>query len=241
MAKVQRYSDEQLNDAVIQYSSVCNGKIKATELAEWTRCNVTGLEEITRDMFTRPITVKDKKGKTKKVKRPCAVLIEDINRSRDATQLGKNVLFSLTNVDDVLDLSRPQLRKALLEARAIVADLIRQRARDENNKRLIEEKDAQIKELSNLLNEKMPDISAQMEQIRKVQNGILKNVSKEQRRKAAELIGISEVGLDLNKSIEHLQVDADEVFRISSVIKSQNSVSKTLDKDDVLNGFDFDS
>lgn len=83
MAKTQKYTDEQLVDAVIKYSQIYSGKIMASKLSVWARKNIQGLEEVQQYMFCRPQKVKDPKtGKYKTVDRPCTKKIAEINNSR---------------------------------------------------------------------------------------------------------------------------------------------------------------
>lgn len=55
MAKTQKYSEDQLLEAVVKFSEIEKKKIKATELARWCRDNIEGLEEVRDYHFTRPI------------------------------------------------------------------------------------------------------------------------------------------------------------------------------------------
>ena len=61
MAKVQKYSEDQLLTAVVKFSEIEKKKIKATELAKWCRENMVGLEEVRDYHFTRSIKELDNK------------------------------------------------------------------------------------------------------------------------------------------------------------------------------------
>ena len=65
MPKHQKYSEELLLEAVVKFSEIEKNKIKATELAEWCRNNMEGLEEVRDYHFMRSVTVKDEKTGTK--------------------------------------------------------------------------------------------------------------------------------------------------------------------------------
>lgn len=52
MAKTQKYSEDQLLEAVVKFSEIEKKKIKATELAKWCRDNIEGLEEVRDYHFT---------------------------------------------------------------------------------------------------------------------------------------------------------------------------------------------
>ena len=86
MAKTQKYSENQLLEAVIKFSEIEKKKIKATELAKWCRDNIEGLEEVRDYHFTRPVKEKDDKT-GKMIERPklCTLKIEEINKSRSLT------------------------------------------------------------------------------------------------------------------------------------------------------------
>ena len=61
MAKTQKYSEDQLLEAVVKFSEIEKKKIKATEIAKWCRSTMEGLEEVRDYHFTRPVKEKDEK------------------------------------------------------------------------------------------------------------------------------------------------------------------------------------
>ena len=95
MAKVQKYSDSLLLEAVIKYADQYPGKIYASRLANWASLNVPGLEEVREYMFLRPLIVKDPKtGKQKQRLRPCTERITAINASRTlSSNIKSNILL----------------------------------------------------------------------------------------------------------------------------------------------------
>ena len=101
MGKKQKYKDDQLLEAVIKYSEIYKKKIKATELAEWCRENIEGLEEVKYYHFMRPINVRDEKsGKMKQQSKLCTKKIEEINKARSLVAGVKtNLLLQSSNID----------------------------------------------------------------------------------------------------------------------------------------------
>ena len=64
MGKTQKYTDDQLLEAVIRYAEHYKGKIMLSKLAEWTAKNMEGMEEIKSYMFSRAGVVTDANGNT---------------------------------------------------------------------------------------------------------------------------------------------------------------------------------
>lgn len=117
MAKTQKYSEDQLLEAVVKFSEIEKKKIKATELARWCRDNIEGLEEVRDYHFTRPIKEKDEKT-GKMVERPkrCTLKIEEINKSRSLiVSINTNLLLRASNIDTFMEQPDAAKRKMIVE------------------------------------------------------------------------------------------------------------------------------
>ena len=150
MGKKLKYSDDQLLSAIVKYADVTRNKIKATELAEWARLNVPGLEDVRDYHFTRPVRIKDEKtGKVSEKKRLCTIRLEEINDARSITsRIKTNTLLRSSNPYEFLELPQTAQRKLILETRAAFSEL-------ENNNFL---STRVIKELRYQLDEKNKEI-----------------------------------------------------------------------------------
>ena len=126
MAKTQKYSEDQLLEAVIKFSEIEKKKIKATELADWCRRNIEGLEDVRDYHFTRSIKEKDEKT-GKMVERPklCTLKIEEINKSRSLTVgINTNLLLRASNIDTFMEQPDAAKRKMIVETRETVDKLL---------------------------------------------------------------------------------------------------------------------
>lgn len=126
MAKTQKYSEDQLLEAVVKFSEIEKKKIKATELARWCRDNIEGLEEVRDYHFTRPIKEKDEKT-GKMVERPkrCTLKIEEINKSRSLiVSINTNLLLRASNIDTFMEQPDAAKRKMIVETRETVDKLL---------------------------------------------------------------------------------------------------------------------
>lgn len=126
MAKTQKYSEDQLLEAVIKFSEIEKKKIKATELADWCRRNIEGLEEVRDYHFTRSIKEKDEKT-GKMIDRPklCTLKIEEINKSRSLTvSINTNLLLRASNIDTFMEQPDAAKRKMIVETRETVDKLL---------------------------------------------------------------------------------------------------------------------
>lgn len=126
MAKTQKYSEDQLLEAVVKFSEIEKKKIKATELAKWCRDNVEGLEEVRDYHFTRSIKEKDEKT-GKMIERPkfCKIRMEEINKSRSLTvSINTNLLLRASNIDTFMEQPDSTKRKMIVETRETVDRLL---------------------------------------------------------------------------------------------------------------------
>lgn len=223
MARTAKYSDDLLLDAVVQYADCFKGKIKATELAEWARNNVVGLEEVSDYNFTRPI----KNVKTGKLeKKRCTKRIEDLNVSRDTRKReNRNILLSTVNADKFFSLSEREQRACVAQAREIVAEYrstnIYLRRQNDYLNRLHLDDVEQFRELE----AKIKDITARQSFLEKKVSALTKQTTEEQLRSKLAEIGITDGNFDLIKYNDSLSLDVSEMLNIDKTIRKYEKES----------------
>ncbi len=217
MGRTAKYSEDLLLSAVVKYSEVVKTKIKATELAEWARKNIKGLEDVHDYHFTRP-TKNPKTGKIEK--RLCTERLEELNVARDTRQKeNKNVLLSSVNIDAFFELDERSQRKAIQEARDIVNEYKRTNA-------YLRRHNDYLREIDNLTKDKISTLESSLKDFKKKQKSLerllryLKNQSKEEQiRKHLEQMGISDGDFDLQKYNDAMKGDLNQIFNIDAEIR----------------------
>lgn len=250
MARTQKFTEELLLEAVIRYSEQYKGKIKATELAEWSRKNVEGLEDVRDYHFMRPIRVPDEKtGELKEVQKPCTVRIEELNKSRSITAAANaNIVLKASSIDSFFEQPIQAQKKAILETREMFDRLTTQninlRKENEALRKVRKSQDNGLSELT----EKVKDIAKKQDKLIKQINYLMKATDETQRKEALSKMGVSDGKVDLKKYNDSLTLDINEVLDIhKEIIKNANNSinsSETLQhsdnlSNDVLKGIDF--
>lgn len=256
MAKTQKYSEDQLLEAVIRFSEIEKKKIKATELAKWCRFNMGGLEEVRDYHFTRFIKEKDEKT-GKMIERPklCTVKMEEINKSRTLTvSINKNLLLRASNIDTFMEQPVSFQRKMVVETRETVDKLLTR------NTNLTRENEA-LKAENKRLKADVLTVKDKLDSLQKTQNKLIKQVTylmksmdEAARKEVLSKMGIEDGSIDLDVYSKSLQQDIDTVMDISKVlikqitevntniettgysIQNRNSTSLT---NDVMSGLNF--
>lgn len=250
MAKTQKYSEDQLLEAVIKFSEIEKKKIKATELADWCRRNIEGLEEVRDYHFTRSVKEKDKKT-GKKVERPklCTLKIEEINKARSLTvSINTNLLLRASNINTFMDQPDSAKRKMIIETRETVDKLL---TRNGNITRENEALRAENKSMkSDIL--KMTDKvkllqKAQDKLIRQITH-LMKVTDETARKQILAQMGIEDESVDLNTYSECLQQELSEVMDINKSLRKYISETddfpdtkekQTKITDDIMSGINF--
>lgn len=217
MARTAKFTDDLLLEAVIKYSETVRTKIKATELAQWARNNIVGLEEVKDYHFTRPF--KDPvSGKLEK--KLCTQRIDELNAARDTRQReNTNVLLSAVNMDRFFDMDSRSQRKSIQETREIVSEYrktnIYLRKQNDYFKSLI----AEINKKIELYEADIKTVKKRQSSLDKKVNDIRRNISDERIRQQLEEIGITDGDFDLVRYNESLKESEDEIFNIEAAIK----------------------
>lgn len=228
MGRTAKFSENLLLDAVTQYSDVCKTKIKATELAQWARNNIKGLEDVRDYHFTRPV----KNLKTGNMeKRLCTQRIEELNVARDIRRReNTNLLLSPVNIDKFYELDERSQRKLIAEMRDIVSEYKR-------TNKYLRQQNNYMKSLVNVVNEKLESYELITKKILRKQTDfdtkasyVKRNLENEQLRKKLEETGRSDGDFDLVKYNESLKEDIDEMLNLEKVIRKYQ---KNLNKDEL--------
>ena len=209
MARTQKYSEDLLLEAVIKYSEIEKGKIKATELASWAKNNICGLEGVRDYHFMRLIKETDSKsGKTIHIKKPCTIRIEEINKARSVTECVKrNVLLNASSIDDFMEQSDYVKRLLIAETRETVDKIL-----------VIYEENKWLKsELSNLF-EKVKVLQNKQDMLIRKVTYLMKIMDENSRKTALQQMGIEEENIDLDIYIQNLSLNIQEVMNINKIL-----------------------
>lgn len=234
MAKTQKYSEDQLLEAVIKYSEIEKKKIKATELAKWCRSNIEGLEEVRDYHFTRPVKGKDDKtGKMIEKPKLCTLKIEEINKSRSLTvSINTNLLLRASNVDAFMEQPDAAKRKMIVETRETVDKLFTR------NGNLTRENEA-LKSENKSIKSQILKITDKIETLQKAQKKLIKQVTylmkvtdEASRKDMLAQIGIEEESVDLNTYTESLQQELLEAMNIDKALRAYINTNISSNMDD---------
>lgn len=237
MAKTQKYSEDQLLDAVVKFSEIEKKKIKATELAKWCRDNVEGLEEVRDYHFTR--SVKERNEKTgKMVNRPklCTLKIEELNKSRSLTvSINKNLLLRASNIDTFMEQTDSAKRKMIVETRETVDKLL---VRNGN----ISRENEALKSENEALKSDLLKITERMEALQKVQSKLNKQVTylmkvtdEALRKEMLSQMGIEDEMVDLDAYTEGLKLELSEIMNINTSLQKHLSGEGELPVEEARN------
>lgn len=250
MAKTQKYSEDQLLEAVVKFSEIEKKKIKATELAKWCRDNIEGLEEVRDYHFTRPIKEKNEKsGKMVERAKLCTEKINEINKTRSLTvNINTNVLLRASNIDTFMEQSDAAKRKMIVETREAVDKLLTQ------NRNIMRKNEA-LKSENHSIKSDILNYSAKIEKFQKAQIKLLRQVSylmkvtdEEFRRKILSQMGIEDGSIDLDTYTDSLQQELSEIMDINKTLRKYLSdTDETPDTedeqlnliDDIMSGLDL--
>ena len=246
MAKTQKYSEDQLLEAVIKYSKIEKKKIKATELAEWSRRNIEGLEEVRDYHFTRSIRERDA-NTGKIIDRPklCTLKINEINKARDITKsVDTNLLLRATNMDTFFQQSDSAQRKIVVETRKIFDEIIHRNillARE--NEALKMEKEIISVQITKMT-EEISVLEKEQDKLVKQVAYIMKYMDEAKRKEMLAKMGIEDEIIDLDIYMKSLEQKLNDVMDIDAVLKrcikgeGKTQSESNLTKD-ILSGINF--
>lgn len=246
MAKTQKYSEDQLLEAVIKYSEIEKKKIKSTELAKWCRANIEGLEEVRDYHFTRSIKERDvKTGKMIERSKLCTIKINEINKARDITKsVDANLLLRSSNIDVFFQQSDIVQRKTVVETRKVFDELINRNILITRENEVLKVENKSIKTNMAKLTEKISALEAAQNKLIKQVEYLMKNTDESKRIEMLSKMGIEDKSIDLDIYTESLTQNLKEVMDIDAILKQyikgqDNSEIKTNLTDEVLAGINF--
>lgn len=235
MAKTQKYSEDQLLEAVVKYSEVEKKKIKATEIAKWCRDNIEGLEEVRDYHFTRPMKVRDEKtGKMVDQKKLCTEKIDEINKSRSLTvSINTNLLLRASNIDAFMEQSDAAKRKMVAETRGTVDKLLNRNGYLERENTFLKTENKCMKTDIIKVTDTLISLQKEQERLIKQVNYLMKATDETARKDMLKEMGVSDGAIDLDTYTKSLQQKLSDVMSINKELRRYISESDTgSDNDD---------
>lgn len=240
MAKKQRYTEEQLLDAVLRYADVYQGKIQYSKLAKWASENIEGMEGIRDYIFQRPIIERDPKtGKITEVPKECTKRVEQINDSRSTSHAIKtNTLLHSSNVSAFFDLPRSTQIELIMKTRELVDKLSASNKYLKNENQAIKSENERLSSDQEQLSARLADISKKQNTLFRSLNAVLAEGDEAKRRQILEAIGVKDNGFDLRKYAQSLSIDVDEAFSFNQAVM-QGRRQAVITDEDLMSGIDF--
>ena len=250
MAKTQKYSEDQLLEAVIKFSEIEKKKIKATELADWCRRNIEGFEDVRDYHFTRSIKEKDEKT-GKMVERPklCTLKIEEINKSRSLTVgINTNLLLRASNIDTFMEQPDAAKRKMIVETRETVDKLLTRNGNITRENEALRAENKSMKSDILIMTDKIDVLQKAQDKLIKQVSYLMKATDEATRKEMLAKMGIEDESVDLNTYSESLKQELSEVMDINKSLRKYLSetddASDTKEKQtnitgDIMSGLDF--
>lgn len=250
MAKTQKYSEDQLLEAVIKFSEIEKKKIKATELADWCRRNIEGLEEVRDYHFTRSVKEKDEKT-GKMIDRPkfCTLKIEEINKSRSLTvSINTNLLLRASNIDTFMEQPDAAKRKMIVETRETVDKLLTRNGNITRENEALKAENKSMKSDILIMTDKIDALQKAQDRLIKQVSYLMKATDEAARKEILAQIGIEDESIDLNTYSESLQQVLSEVMDINKSLRKYLSetdempdtkAEQTNITGDIMSGLDF--
>lgn len=250
MAKTQKYSEEQLLEAVVKFSEIEKKKIKATALANWSRNNIEGLEEVRDYHFTRPIKEKNKKtGKIIERPKLCSLKIMEINKSRSLiVSVNTNLLLRASNIDNFMELSDVAKRKMIVETRETVDKLLANNGNLARQNEALQSENKSLKSDILSINDKIISLKKAQDKLARQVTYLMKQTDETNLKKVLSQMGIEDGSVDLNTYNDSLQQELSEIMHITKTLKryiSEEHDSHITDKkkpeltNDIISGLDF--
>lgn len=229
MAKTQKYSEDQLLEAVVKFSEVEKKKIKATELAKWCRDNIEGLEEVRDYHFTRSMKERDEKT-GKMVERPkrCTLKIEEINRSRSLiVSINKNLLLQSSNIDTFMKQSDSSKRKMIVETRETVDKLLIKNRNLTREREVLKTENQSMKADILNISDKVSSLQKTQEKLQRQVRYLMKVTDEAARKELIAKMGVVDEAVDLDIYMTSLNQELSDVVDINKTLRKYLSESDT--------------
>lgn len=224
MGRKKKFTEDDLLEAVVLYSDVEKGKIKATELAKWANTHISGMEDIRDYHFMRPIK-EIKNGKKILRSSLSKQRIDEVNNARVAANPGEgNALLYASDIGDVLTLSFESLRKLIIRTRQDYHNVIKENAALRMKNLSIKEDNSSFCAQAEQFEKRLKSLEKEFNDIQHTMNYLTNMVSDNERRNALKKIGAEEGMMKLTKYRKSLSVAEGEMFDISKEIKKYRTM-----------------
>ncbi|MBQ9610961.1 MAG: hypothetical protein IJV14_00010 [Lachnospiraceae bacterium] len=220
MARTQKFPEDLLLEAVIKFSEIEKGKIKATELASWARSNVTGLEEVHDYHFMRPVREKDARtGEISVTKKPCTARMEEINRARSLTEtVNRNVLLRAASIDTFMDQPDYIQRRQITETRETVDRILSKNAGISRENEALQAENNRLKAVLSSLADKVDALEKEQDLLNRKVHFLMKTSDEAACREMLGKMGITDGEVDLNVYAKSLTLGIKEVVDITRLV-----------------------
>lgn len=227
MAKTQKYSEDQLLEAVIKYSEIEKKKIKATELAKWCRNNLEGLEEVRDYHFTRTKKQRDEKtGKMVERRKLCTIKMEEINKSRSLTiNINTNLLLKASNIDVFMEQPDSLKRKMVIETRETVDKLLIRNGNIERENEVLKAENKSVKSDILKMEHKLKELQNAQNRLIKQVSYLMKATDESVRKEMLSQMGITDNSVDLMTYTNSLQQNLNEIMDINRTLRGYVSIN----------------
>ncbi len=221
MAKTQKFPEDLLLEAVVKFAEQERNKIKATELAEWSRNNIPGLEEVRDYHFTRPIKGKDPKtNKPVEYTKSCTVKINEINKSRSiVSSVNRNTLLKAANIDAFFELPLIVQKKLVVETRETFNKLLSKNGYLSTENEALRRQNREQETVINELDIKIKSITQKQKKLEKRLNYIIRVTDENSRREMLEKMGINDGEIDIDRYQQSISEEIGEMFDIGKTLK----------------------
>ena len=226
MAKVQKYNEEMMVEAVIQYAAETPGKITAKGIAEWSNDHIPELKGVRDYHFLRPQKSKDKRGIVHETVRPCTVKIREINDERTVRPYDGNILLQSSDVLEFFKIPMSDQRELILKTRSYVESLVKEN-------KVLREKSTYSESKLIMLQDELDEMTAMAEDWKEnyrsvidTHNRLLKKVDKELGRQALASIGIIDGDIDIQRFKESRTEPSNKTFNIRKAISAESIVEE---------------
>ena len=253
MARTQKFPEDLLLEAVVKFSEIEKGKIKATELASWARSNVAGLEEVHDYHFMRPVREKDARtGGISVIKKLCTARIEEINKARSLTEtVNRNVLLRAASIDTFMDQPDYIQRRQISETRETVDRILSKNAGISRENEALQAENNRLKAVLSSLADKVDALQKEQDLLNRKVHFLMKTSDEAARREMVVQMGITDEGIDLDVYARSLTLGIREALDITrTVTRHMASCDSTAEEDitsqntgsladDVMSGLHF--
>ena len=232
MAQKEKYTEDQLMDAVGSYAEVYHGKIKVSDLARWASKNIVGMEGVQAHNFRGKRKIHNPRtGKLEERTLKAFDRIQEINSIRAGTShLMQNVFLYASNPDAYLRLPRTEQRRQILEARAFVERTISKDKTILRENDVIRKENEQLKEENRCQDRLLADIQSRQEVLDRHLRMVIKEIEATEKAEMLRSYGVMDGGFDLVAYQASLRLDIGKAFSVSETIR--NFIEKHSEKDE---------